>query len=111
MRGNGQIPLRFLHSVSANFTLPIRRKPLSTALLPFSLKKISLKPEKQDCNRLPMSRGGNAHSLPLPAILTAAVLPVLQQPLSAALVRAEFLEVSIDPSPPDLQALNATFLI
>ena len=53
MRSNGHIPLRFLHSVSENFTLPIRRKALSTKLYPFSLKKFSGKvmnyvsPERQ----------------------------------------------------------------
>jgi hypothetical protein len=42
MRSTGQIPLRFLHSQSANFTLPIQKKPMATSLLPFSLKKTSL---------------------------------------------------------------------
>src|SRR5262249_38986284 len=46
MRVSGQIPLRFLHSLSANFTLPIQKKPLSTVLLPFSLKKVSLNSDK-----------------------------------------------------------------
>jgi hypothetical protein len=45
MRTNGHIPLRFLHSQSANFTLPIQKKPLATTLLPFSLKKVSAKTE------------------------------------------------------------------
>jgi len=48
MRTNGQVPLRFLHTLSANFTLPIQRKPLTAALLPFSLKKASAKSEKLD---------------------------------------------------------------
>lgn len=46
MKTNGQVPLRFLHSLSANFTLPIQRKPLNAALLPFSLKKTSAKGER-----------------------------------------------------------------
>jgi len=46
MRATGQIPLRFLHSLSANFTLPIQKKAVTTTLLPFSLKKVSAKPEK-----------------------------------------------------------------
>jgi hypothetical protein len=46
MRTTAHIPLRFLHSQSANFTLPIQKKPLATALLPFSLKKTSGKSEK-----------------------------------------------------------------
>ena len=48
MRTNGQVPLRFLHSLSANFTLPIQRKPLAAALLPFSLKKLSATSEKPE---------------------------------------------------------------
>jgi len=51
MRVTGHIPLRFLHSLSANFTLPIQKKPLSTSLLPFSLKKIPLKEEKHGSER------------------------------------------------------------
>jgi hypothetical protein len=46
MRTIGHIPLRFLHSQSANFTLPIHKKPIATTLLPFSLKKISGKSDK-----------------------------------------------------------------
>lgn len=41
MRVTGQIPLRFLHTLGASFTLPIHKKPLSASLLPFSLKKTS----------------------------------------------------------------------
>jgi hypothetical protein len=41
MRASGQIPLRFLDTLSANFTLPIQKKSLATTLLPFSLKKTS----------------------------------------------------------------------
>ena len=51
MRTNGQVPLRFLHSLSANFTLPIQRKPLAATLLPFSLKKTSAKDEKPEMER------------------------------------------------------------
>lgn len=43
MRTSNPIPLRFLHTVSANFTLPIQQKPLATSLLPFSLKKATVK--------------------------------------------------------------------
>jgi len=51
MRSNGHIPLRFLHSQSANFTLTIQKKPLMTALLPFSLKKTSGKSDKMGSER------------------------------------------------------------
>jgi len=46
MRATGHIPLRFLHSLSGNFTLPIQRKPIEMALFPFSLKKLNYKSEK-----------------------------------------------------------------
>jgi hypothetical protein len=72
--------------------------------------KSSPKPEKQDCNRLPFERTGNAHILPMPAVLPAIVAPAL---LSSApiLTRLTAAEVLLDPSPPDVQALNVTFLI
>jgi len=54
MKVPGQIPLRFLHSGSGNFTLPIHKKPISTALLPFSLKKVAEKPDKHATQRLPI---------------------------------------------------------
>jgi hypothetical protein len=54
MQNTGQIPLRFLHTLSANFTLPIHKKPLSTTLLPFSLKKISEHGVKHGSNRTPV---------------------------------------------------------
>ena len=41
-RVTGQIPLRFIHSISGNFTLPIQHKRIETELLPFSLKKQNL---------------------------------------------------------------------
>jgi hypothetical protein len=46
MRTSSQIPLRFLHTLGANFTLPIQKKPIETTLLPFSLKKTSGKAGK-----------------------------------------------------------------
>jgi hypothetical protein len=52
MRTTGQIPLRFLHTGSANFTLTIQRKPLAATLLPFSLKKTTVKIEKLEGERL-----------------------------------------------------------
>ena len=42
MRTQMSIPLRFLHSNSANFTLPITRKSLPLAIYPFCIKKIHL---------------------------------------------------------------------
>ena len=69
------------------------------------------KPEKQDCNRLPLNRGEKAHVMPLPAILPAPIAIELQQPPSSVLLRASAFEAPPDPSPPDLQVINATFLI
>jgi hypothetical protein len=46
MRANGHIPLRYFHSLSANFTLRIQRRPIAAALLPFSLKRVSLRESK-----------------------------------------------------------------
>ena len=43
MRTNGHIQLRYFHSLSANFTLPIQRRPITAVLLPFSLKRVSEK--------------------------------------------------------------------
>lgn len=43
VRVTGQIPLRFVHSISGNFTLPIQHKRIVTELLPFSLKKQTVK--------------------------------------------------------------------
>ena len=70
------------------------------------------KPETQDCNRLPMNRGGDAHAMPLPAVLPASVaaVPELQMP-SDVWSRFATLGALLDPSPPDRQALHATFLI
>jgi hypothetical protein len=72
--------------------------------------KNSPKPEKQDCNRLPFERTGSAHVLPMPAILPATVAPALLQS-APILTRLTAPEVLLDPSPPDVQALNVTFLI
>lgn len=46
MRITGQIPLRFLHTVGANFTLQIQRKPIAPPMGLGSFKKISDKPDK-----------------------------------------------------------------
>jgi hypothetical protein len=73
--------------------------------------KTSSKPEKQDCSRLPLGRGGSAHAVPLPAILPAAIAPQPDPPQSSALLRVSDFEALLDPSPPKLQALHATFLI
>jgi hypothetical protein len=45
MKVTGHIPLRFLHSESANFTLTIQKKPIATTLFPFSVKKLSVRIE------------------------------------------------------------------
>ena len=52
MRTTGHIPLRFLHSDSANFTLTIQKKPILTSLLPFSLKKLNLRAERNGIDKL-----------------------------------------------------------
>jgi hypothetical protein len=73
--------------------------------------KTSTKSEKRECNRLPLDRGGNAHAVPLPAILPESSTHGIQQFSPPALFRVIAFEVLLDPSPPNLQALNATFLI
>jgi hypothetical protein len=52
MKTTGHIPLRYFHSLSANFTLYVRHKPITAALLPFSLKRISVKDLKNDQEKL-----------------------------------------------------------
>jgi hypothetical protein len=69
------------------------------------------KPEKQDCNRLPLQRGGFLHVVPVPALLSATIAAIVLHSSSPALARLKEFEVLLDPSPPDVQALNATFLI
>jgi hypothetical protein len=72
--------------------------------------KAPTKTAKQDCNRLPLGPGGVPHLVPPPAALPSLVAAVVQ--LSPpALVRVSAFEVLLDPSPPDLLSLNATFLI
>lgn len=51
MRVTEHIPLRFLHSESANFTLPILKKPISTSLFPFSVKKLSVRIESHGSDK------------------------------------------------------------
>jgi len=72
--------------------------------------KTSPKPEKVDCNRLPLQRTATAH-IPAPALLPAFVAPAVQQPPVLAVFHWLGLEVPPDPSPPDAQALHVTFLI
>jgi hypothetical protein len=67
------------------------------------------RPEKRDCNRLPFDRGGNSHTLPHPAVLPSIAGPLMDHDCTLVQVRA--FESRIDPSPPDVQAVNATFLI
>jgi hypothetical protein len=72
--------------------------------------KASPKPEKVDCNRLPLQRTATTH-IPAPALLPAVVAPAVRQPSVLAAFDWLGLEVPPDPSPPDAQALHATFLI
>ena len=69
------------------------------------------KPEKVDCNRLPLDRGGSPHVVPLPAILPAQIAADFVYFPLTTFVRPAFFEIALDPSPPDWQALNSTFLI
>jgi hypothetical protein len=73
--------------------------------------KNSPKPEKQDCNRLPLDRGENVHSVAPPALLPAAIGADIVRSSLCAFYRVTVFELLPDPSPPDRQALNATFLI
>ena len=73
--------------------------------------KAPTKPEKQDCNRLPLGRGGTVHTVPPPAALPPLIAAIVQPLSPPALVRVLAFEVLLDPSPPNLQSLNATFLI
>jgi hypothetical protein len=67
------------------------------------------RPVKQDCNRLALERTATTH-VPLPAVLQVPIAPPVEQ-FSALLLHQVALEVPPDPSPPDAQALHATFLI
>ena len=69
------------------------------------------KPENRDCNRLPFDRVDNAHVVPLPAVLPASTVHIVQEAPARALLRLAAFHVLVDPSPPDLQAINVTFLI
>lgn len=73
--------------------------------------KAPTKPEKQDCNRLPLERGGHAQAVPPPAVAPVEVTPQSLLLARAAYLRADDFEALVDPSPPNLQALNTTFLI
>jgi hypothetical protein len=53
MRATGHIPLRVFDAFSANFTLPIRKKPRPLNLYPFSLKKLTGLGWKHDDPRQP----------------------------------------------------------
>jgi hypothetical protein len=72
--------------------------------------KTSPKPEKVDCNRLPLQPTASTH-VPLPAVLPGLVRPAIQLLPVLAAFHSSGLELPPDPSPPDAQALHATFLI
>ena len=73
--------------------------------------KNSPKPETRDCNRLPLERGNNVHVVQPPALLPAVLPSDIAPPGFTTLVGAANFEPPPDPSPPDLQVLNSTFLI
>ncbi len=52
MKTIGQIPLRYVHTGSVNFTLPVHQKPIAPTSLQFSLKKTTGKLPKADGGRL-----------------------------------------------------------
>jgi len=72
--------------------------------------KSSPKPDVRDCNRLALDRGGDLHVLTPPALLPAIIAVDDLRP-TVAFFPAEMFEALPDPSPPDRQALNSTFLI
>lgn len=53
MKTIGQIPVRYVHTGSVNFTLPVHQKPLAASLLPFSLKKTTGKIPRLELERHP----------------------------------------------------------
>jgi hypothetical protein len=72
--------------------------------------KVPTKPQQQDCNRLPLGPGGSAHQVhPPPAV--PAVIAEFVSPYSSSALRVAAFDVLLEPSPPDLQVLHATFLI
>jgi hypothetical protein len=72
--------------------------------------KNSPKPEKRECNRLSLQRTSNASVVPLPAVLSTPITPLVPRS-SSTLFRVLTFEALLDPSPPDILAFNATFLI
>lgn len=53
MKTIGQIPLRYVHTGSVKFTLPVHQKPIAATLLPFSLKKATGKIPRAELNLSP----------------------------------------------------------
>ncbi len=51
MKTIGLIPLRYVHTGSVNFTLPVHQKPIAPSILPSSLKKTTGKLVKMDGER------------------------------------------------------------
>ena len=68
------------------------------------------KAPKKECNRMPLAIGGGAHLdielAPAPTVMMAVAVPP-----SMACMREDLPEIPPEPSPPDLQVLNSTFLI
>jgi hypothetical protein len=65
---------------------------------------------KQDCKRMPLALRNGPHLYPVMATLPAAIEAVVPQPLAISF-RLKSTDLLLEHSPPDLQALNATFLI
>ena len=53
MRATWHVPLRYIHPGSANFTLPIRKKPMSPSVIPLTLNKTSSEVAKHEMERMP----------------------------------------------------------
>jgi hypothetical protein len=51
MKITSHIPLRFIHSPNASFTLRIQRKPVQPHVYPFSSKKLTSKEAKYEWGR------------------------------------------------------------
>jgi hypothetical protein len=67
------------------------------------------KSEKVDCNRLPLQQTASAH-IPAPAVLPMSFARPIEQVL-VYLANSSAFDAPLEASPPDAQALRATFLI
>ena len=66
---------------------------------------------KTDCNRMPLALQSGAHVDAAPALISVAAASVIAPPEPIIWFRAVTAEMVREHSPPDLQVLNALFLI